>query len=84
MDLDDLEDTYPVKDGRTAAPPASWRRSAPPPIITQRTADPEFFMVPLVHVAVACGIVSEVTIQFKLNVTCLHAPSNNIKLTFEG
>lgn len=53
MDLDDLEDTYPVKDGRTAAPPASWRRSAPPPIITQRTADPEFFMVPLVHVAVA-------------------------------
>lgn len=38
-------------------------------------------MVPLVHVAVACGIVSEVTIQFKLNVTCLHVPSNNIKFT---
>lgn len=48
-------------------------------MIAKRTPDPEFLVVLLV--ADACGIVSEVTIHFKLNVTCLHVPSNNIKFT---
>lgn len=52
-------------------------------MIAVRTSDPDFLVVPLV--ADACGIVSEVTIHFELNVTCLHVrmPSNNIKFTFE-
>lgn len=44
-------------------------------MIAVRTSDPDFLVVPLV--ADACGIVSEVTIHFELNVrnlfTCTYA-----------
>lgn len=52
-------------------------------MIAVRTSDPDFLVVPLE--ADVCGIVSEVTIHFKLNVTGLHVyvPSINIKFTFE-